>query len=823
MTLLGEAFVRVRPDTTGFEREAQSGLGGGIRKIAAGITTAFASVKVGGFLKDAVTEASDYGETVSKAANVFGTKLAPAIQQFATTAPKAFGISETAALAATAQFGNMFIQLGFTGDAAAKASTNLIKTAADLGSFNNVDPSDVLERIGASLRGEFDSLQQLIPNINATRVANEALAATGKKTAGELTAQEKATATLAIIQKDGALAANDFAETSGGLANQQRILSATVDTLQRRLGDALLPTVTSVVTYLAANAEPAFNRVAAATESFIGAFRDPDSVTRLGTSVDGVATAGARAREVFDAAREVVGGFIDRVQAGDFSSVGQDLSSSADSAQRLLPVVQDLAASVPSLSDALGVASTVLRVGAENTDVLAQIVPVLAAGFIALKVAQLASNVAAVASIPLRVAEVVAQRALTQSIAAQTAALATNTVASGVSRAATVGSTVATTASTAATNVGILARARETAVTAAGTVATTARTAATAVATGATAAWTAVTGTATAAATALTTRLIPQTAAYVAGTASRVANTAATVASSVASGVATLATTALTGATTALGVAVRFALGPLGLAITAAGLLAAGLTLAFQRSDTFRGIVDRLWASIKTAASHLRSFLGSLNEFKIPGWVRELGGLVGGIGGGFRSAFGAVARGVGDGPGRVSGGSTLRRVQGLVTSMGGSISSTYRSPARNRAVGGSPTSFHLDRENPAVDIVARSTAALDAIHARLQSMGGWRELLWRVPNHAPGDNPHIHVADRGGVFQGPGMVWMGAGQETFASGLAAKKVADLPPSDTGRLVELLEQLVDLNAEQARRIRDLVEQMEERDRSTKVGG
>lgn len=478
MALLGEAFVRVRPDTDGFEKEASGKIGGGLRKVAGAVTAAFGAIKVGGFLKGAIGEASDFNETVSKANVIFGDQIAPRIRDFAKSAPQAFGISETAALGATAQFGNMFRQLGFTSEAAAGASTNLVKTAADLGSFNNVDPSDVLERIGGALRGEFDSLQQLIPNINAARVEQEALALSGKKVASELTAQEKATATLSIIQKDGALANNDFANTSAGLANQQRILGATVEGLQQRLGQKFLPAAVAVATFLNANLEPAFNSAERAVNVLRLAFKTGEAGTFSG-SLGLVSSAGASARDVFDKAAPVVKDFIDRLKNGDFSSVGDDLSSASSSAGKLLPVVQSLAASVPSFTDVLDVASTVLKVAADNTDTLAKFVPVLAAGFVAFKVAQLASNVAAVASIPLRIAEIAAQRALTQSIASQTAALAVNTAASGAARVATVGSTAATVAETGAQNAGALARARATVALAASTVAQTAASVAT--------------------------------------------------------------------------------------------------------------------------------------------------------------------------------------------------------------------------------------------------------------------------------------------------------------------------------------------------------
>jgi hypothetical protein len=154
-------------------------------------------------------------------------------------------VEQAAALDAASSFGNMFQQLGFVGDQAASMSTDVVKLAADLGSFNNLETGDVLERIQAAFRGEYDSLQLLIPNINAARVEQEALAETGKKSADQLTAAEKATATLAIVQKDGAAAANDFAETSDGLANSTKIAAAEFEDLKTRIGQDLLPVAQS--------------------------------------------------------------------------------------------------------------------------------------------------------------------------------------------------------------------------------------------------------------------------------------------------------------------------------------------------------------------------------------------------------------------------------------------------------------------------------------------------------------------------------------------------------------------------------------------------
>lgn len=214
--------------------------GGSLKGFAGGmVATLGVGALVSGF-SSATTAASDLNETVNKAGTIFGSNFA-SIDKWSQGAASSLGLSRQAALDAAAGFGDMFSQIGFTGGEAAKMSKSVVQMSADLGSFNNLETDDVAQRMSAAFRGEYDSLQALIPNINAARVEQEALAATGKKSAGALTAQEKAAAVLAIVQKDGARAMGDFARTSDGVANKQKILAAKMEDLKAKTGSALLP------------------------------------------------------------------------------------------------------------------------------------------------------------------------------------------------------------------------------------------------------------------------------------------------------------------------------------------------------------------------------------------------------------------------------------------------------------------------------------------------------------------------------------------------------------------------------------------------------
>lgn len=234
------------------------------RSVFGGVLKAFALVGGAGavfnYFKGAITGASDLSETLSKSNAIFG-EHASAIESFGNNAAQNVGLSKEAAIAAAAGFGDMFTQIGFASDEAAALSQTVVQASADLGSFNNLETADVADRISAAFRGEYDSLQAVIPNINAARVESEALAATGKTVAAELTAQEKAAAVLAIVQKDGARAMGDFERTSGGAANAAKIATASLEDQQQKLGGVLLPIWSGFLSFLNDTAIPAFSVV----------------------------------------------------------------------------------------------------------------------------------------------------------------------------------------------------------------------------------------------------------------------------------------------------------------------------------------------------------------------------------------------------------------------------------------------------------------------------------------------------------------------------------------------------------------------------------
>lgn len=241
-----------------------SGFGKSIGKVGSLLKGAFAFAAadaVVGQIKGAVNAASDMNETLSKSQTIFGS-ASKDIEAFGNNAAKSLGLSKQEAIAGAASFGNFFDQIGIGKKASADMSKSFLQMSADLASFNNADPSKVMESFISATRGEYDSLQQFIPTVNAAKVETEALRLSHKKSAKDLTDADKAQALYSLSVKGMGKAQGDFARTSTGAANQQRILTAQWKNAQATIGQALLPILTKLLNFITSTAIPAIGKFA---------------------------------------------------------------------------------------------------------------------------------------------------------------------------------------------------------------------------------------------------------------------------------------------------------------------------------------------------------------------------------------------------------------------------------------------------------------------------------------------------------------------------------------------------------------------------------
>ena len=287
---MSEARIGIRTDTkqaeagiksvkglfAGLQAEAKKsiltgvGLAGGVAAFAAVAGAARAAI---GYAGDAIQKASDLAETQSKVKVVFGDS-AKVIERMGRTSAAALGMSTNAALTAAGVYGNLFRAMGLTETKSAEMSTGLVQLAADLASFNNMDPTIVLDKLRAGLSGEVEPLRTLGVNLNMARIRTKALELGLADATGELTAAAKAQATYALIVEDTTLAQGDFERTSDGLANTQRALAAEMENVQTKIGEKLLPIMLQLATFAKDVLVPGLQAVVDAMDELGGAIVD---------------------------------------------------------------------------------------------------------------------------------------------------------------------------------------------------------------------------------------------------------------------------------------------------------------------------------------------------------------------------------------------------------------------------------------------------------------------------------------------------------------------------------------------------------------------
>ena len=209
---------------------------------AFGAMTGAIGVAAVGLGAKAVDLASDFDESMSKTEAIF-KEAAGGITAAAKDAATAVGMSKGEFLEAASGFGVFGKAAGLGGDDLSDFAAELVKTAADVASFNNLSTDQALEKLSAGLRGSSEPLQSLGILINAAQVEAKALDMGLGDVNGTVSEGNKILARQALIMEalgsQGAL--GDFEKTSGGLANQQRILSARLKNVGITIGTALLP------------------------------------------------------------------------------------------------------------------------------------------------------------------------------------------------------------------------------------------------------------------------------------------------------------------------------------------------------------------------------------------------------------------------------------------------------------------------------------------------------------------------------------------------------------------------------------------------------
>ncbi|HKQ19491.1 MAG TPA: hypothetical protein VJW75_07055 [Candidatus Eisenbacteria bacterium] len=259
---LERSFARANASTAQFGRDVTSTgakadkAAKSFRNLGTAFAGGFVATEVLQGMKAAIDVASSLQEQIS-ASNVVFEDSAKVIQDWSKTTADSIGVAQDQALTAANTFGSIFDAAGQSSKGAADLSKAVVQLGGDLASFADTSVEDALNALRSGLSGEIEPLRRYRVFLTEAAVAQEAMAASGKKSAQELTQGEKIMARWRLILEQTTKAQGDAARTSDSYANQTRRLSANMRDLQAKIGGPLLTLTNSLVSDLLSGADAA--------------------------------------------------------------------------------------------------------------------------------------------------------------------------------------------------------------------------------------------------------------------------------------------------------------------------------------------------------------------------------------------------------------------------------------------------------------------------------------------------------------------------------------------------------------------------------------
>lgn len=272
-TPAGRAYVEVGTWTQPFE----TGLAGVERRLKRfgafvtrlGQTLFSAGAGMGLGLVFAIKAAGNAQESMARFRQVFGplTQQAEAFGNALATATQRGKVGTKDAMS---NFQSFFVGLGWAKDKALEMSKQMVSLGIDFASFVNIEDADALHRFISALSGSVNVLDQFGLDLHEAAINSEFLRMGLKVTTATATEQQKVLARMAIIQRgmgqQGAI--GQAVREAGSFMGQWRRLKAAVEDASVAIGDALLPTMTTIVTWFG-NVSQGITRFAEANRGLV--------------------------------------------------------------------------------------------------------------------------------------------------------------------------------------------------------------------------------------------------------------------------------------------------------------------------------------------------------------------------------------------------------------------------------------------------------------------------------------------------------------------------------------------------------------------------
>lgn len=217
-----------------------------VKKLGLAIGSAFAVGKLAQFGKEATRLGSELQEVENIVAVAF-PHMTEGMEEFAGSAAKNFGLSETMAKRYSALYGTMAKQFNFTEKEAFEMGIALAGLAGDVASFYDISQDLAYIKLKSVFSGETETLKDIGVVMTEAALNQYALANGIDKTVNKMTEQEKVALRYQFVLKQLSQASGDFIRTSDSWANQTRVLKLQFDSLKATLGQGFINVLTPVV------------------------------------------------------------------------------------------------------------------------------------------------------------------------------------------------------------------------------------------------------------------------------------------------------------------------------------------------------------------------------------------------------------------------------------------------------------------------------------------------------------------------------------------------------------------------------------------------
>ena len=280
-------------------------------KLSTGIIASFAAVAAGAglLLKSSIGQASDLEESLNALSVAYG-KSSDSIVKLGEDAASRLGVTQSEFNASAVRFSAFAERIVGAGGNVAGFVDDITTRASDFASVFNIDVSEALQVFQSGLSGEAEPLKRFGINLLDTEVTAYGLANGIGEVGRVLTESEKTQARYGLLLQETAKTQGDFANTSDGLANSQRILKAEFTDLQAELGGALLPVMSLVVNQVKDSLLPIFERLGDWLDSPEGTQAIADFGQAMSDSIDFIVDVTTAVADNFEAISKIGGALL---------------------------------------------------------------------------------------------------------------------------------------------------------------------------------------------------------------------------------------------------------------------------------------------------------------------------------------------------------------------------------------------------------------------------------------------------------------------------------------------------------------------------------